>query len=499
MQTLDTLVEVDAYKLDHRRQYPPGTEYVFSNLTARGTRLPDVDRTVFFGLQAFLNHLDEKWGVFFSLSGEEVELLSYHHEKFVQDLLGTTELVDFHHFRELHALGYLPLRIKAFREGSLLPLRVPYLTIENTDPRFFWLTNYLETTLSAELWQLITAATVAWRTRRMLDTRAAKSGVPADAVDYQGHDFSFRGLEGVHAAAASSAGHLLSFKGTDTLPAIRFIQRHYGGGDTGEIIGHSVPATEHSVMTAQGEDGEFDVISRLLDTYPAGVLSLVLDSYDLWRTLTEYLPKFKDTIMSRNGKLVIRPDSGDPEKILLGDLNAPEGSPARKGVVSLLAEEFGSAVNAAGYTELDPHVGIIYGDSITYERADAITAGLVERGFASNTVTLGFGSFTYQYQTRDTFGMAVKATWIQVNGEGRDIFKNPVTDDGTKKSATGRLAVRSMMNGTLYLIEHAGIEQEEHQLLDLVYENGKLMRHQSFTDVRNTLRVATEVYERTKP
>ncbi|TXH10710.1 MAG: nicotinate phosphoribosyltransferase [Spirochaetes bacterium] len=493
-RALDVLLETDAYKLGHLKQYPARTEVVFSNLTARGTRIDGVDRTVFFGLQAVLKQLVAKWDAFFALSGFQLAEVLAEYREFVGELLDVDpRSVDVRHFVHLHGLGYLPIRVKAFREGSLVPLRVPYLTIENTIPLFFWLTNYLETTLSAELWQPITSATIAWRARRLLDERARQSGADLADVDYQGHDFSFRGMEGIHAAAASSAGHLVSFKGTDTLPAIRFVKKFYGS--TG-VVGRSVNATEHSVMTAEGRDGEFAVYERLIDTYPNGVLSIVSDSYDLWNVLTVFLPKLKDKIMARNGKLVIRPDSGDPELIVCGDPSAPEDSPARKGVVNILAEIFGTTTDAAGFKMLDPHIGVIYGDGITYDRADAITANLISQGYTSTTTTLGFGSFTYQMQTRDTFKMAVKATWVRVDGEGRDIFKDPITDDGSKKSATGRLAVRSMMNGTPYLVEHATQDQEDMQLLRTVFEDGQFLNLQDFDDVRYTLKVCEGVYAR---
>jgi nicotinamide phosphoribosyltransferase len=492
MSVLDTLLATDAYKLDHRRQYPQGTEVVFSNLTARGTRIPDVDVTVFFGLQALLAQITERWDEFFSLDGDALDAVLSEYDEFVTALLGTNE-VGTDHFRVLHDIGYLPLRVKAFREGALVPLRVPYFTVENTDPRVFWLTNYLETELSAELWQPITSATLAWRNRTLLDKRAATSGDPG-AVDFQGHDFSCRGMAGIHAAAASSAGHLISFHGTDTLSAVRFVERYYPG-DNGIVAG-SCPATEHSVMCAGGRETEFETFERLLGLYPNGILSIVSDTYDLWQVCTDFLPRLKDRILARDGKLVIRPDSGDPELILCGDPSAPAGSPAHRGVVNLLADEFGTVQNAKGYRDLDPHVGAIYGDSITYERADAITANLMRQGFASTAVVFGYGSYTYQYQTRDTFKMAMKATWVQVDGVGHDILKDPITDDGTKKSATGRLAVRRTMDGVPYLIQHASPDQEDEQELRLVYDNGKLLRQSSFADVRDTLRHETQLYLR---
>lgn len=482
-RALDTLLATDAYKLDHRRQYPKGTEFVYSNLTARGTRLPDVDATVFFGLQAYLRQLQQRWQVFFDLGPDELDAVLTAYEKFVTALLGPND-IGAEHFRQLHPLGYLPLRVKAVKEGALVPLRVPYLTVENTDSRFFWLTNYLETELSAQLWQPITSATLAWRNRTLLDRRAALSG-DEDAVKFQGHEFAYRGMTGTEAAAASGAGHLLSFCGTDTLPAIRYIQQYYPGND-GELIGASVPATEHSVMCAGGQDGELQTFDRLLQLYPAGTLSVVSDTWNLWRVLTEYLPARADEIRSRKGKLVIRPDSGDPELILCGDPNAPAGTPEHQGVVRLLAETFGTVMNDKGYRELDPHVGAIYGDSITYERADAITRNLMDQGFSSTAVVFGFGSYTYQYQTRDTFKMAVKATWVQVDGQGRDILKDPITDDGSKKSATGRLSVRRRDDGRPYLIEHADHECDDE--LQIVFENGQLLRSHTFAEVRANLR-----------
>lgn len=488
-RALDTLLATDAYKLDHRRQYPKGTEFVYSNLTARGSRVPGVNATVFFGLRAWLRDLTERWQVFFDLTTGELEDVLAGYQDFVTALLGPND-IGAEHFRELHALGHLPLRVRAVREGTVVPVRVPYLTVENTDPRFFWLTNYFETELSAELWQPITSATIAWHNRALLDERAAASGEP-EAVKFQGHDFSYRGMAGNRAAAASGAGHLLSFSGSDTLPALRFIERNYPGNGT-ELIGASVPATEHSVMCAGGEDGEMETFERLLGLYPSGILSVVSDTWDLWRVLTEYLPARADEILRRDGKLVIRPDSGDPELILCGDPAAPAGSPQHQGVVKLLAETFGTVLNDKGYRELDPHVGAIYGDSITYERAEAITRNLMSQGFASTAVVFGFGSYTYQYQTRDTFKIAMKATWVQVDGLGRDILKDPVTDDGSKKSATGRLAVQRTAAGRLYLVEHATAAEEADSELELVFEDGTLVRTQSFVDVRNTLTQETQ-------
>ena len=495
---LDILLATDAYKLDHRRQYPAGTEYVYANMTARGSRIDGVDRTVFFGLQAVLDDLHTKWEHFFlGVNGGELDEVLLRYEEFVGNLLGENQ-VGTGHFRELHALGHLPLEIRALPEGTLTPLRVPYLTVVNTDPRFFWLTNYLETVLSAALWQPITSATTAWRARALLDERAERAGEP-EATPFQGHDFSYRGMAGTEAAAASGAGHMLSFTGTDTLPSILYAERHYAGRDNG-LLGASVAATEHSVMMADGQDGEFGTFSRLLDLYPTGILSVVSDTWNLWEVLTDFLPRLREKIVARDGKLVIRPDSGDPVKILCGDPDVEPGDPyfaARsRGVIGLLADTFGTTVNDKGYLVLDPHVGAIYGDSITYDRADAITANLIAQGFSPSIPVFGFGSFGYQYVTRDTFQMAMKTTWTQVSGEERNIIKNPITDNGTKKSATGLLSVRRQMDGTLYLVEKATPEQLAGSELRPVYRNGEFLIRQSFAQVRERLARDSALYRR---
>ncbi|MFZ2238389.1 MAG: nicotinamide phosphoribosyltransferase domain-containing protein, partial [Gordonia amarae] len=292
---LEALLTTDAYKLGHAQQYPPGTDAVFVNFTARASRIAGVDATVFFGLQAALEQLNEAWAPFFGLRSGRLNAVLDEYRRFVRDLIGTDAAVDTEKFEALHAIGYLPLRIRAFREGQIVPIKVPYLTVENTDASAFWLPTYLETVLSASLWQPITTATLAWRMRRMLDAQAARSGDP-EAVPFQAHDFSFRGMAGVEAAAASGAAHLTSLVGTDTLPAISYAQHYYPGSPAGEVIGASCAATEHSVMCAQGRAGEFEVFARLLDAYPSGVLALVSDSYDLWRVLTDYLPRLREPI-----------------------------------------------------------------------------------------------------------------------------------------------------------------------------------------------------------
>ncbi len=481
----------DAYKLDHRRQYPEGTTRVYSNLTPRGSRMAGIDYCVFFGLQAFLKEYVDLWARWFAMP-KSLAIMDYQH--LLDSVLGPNE-VGTDHIAALHSLGYLPLEFRALPEGSIVPLRVPLLTVENTHDEFFWLTNYIETALSSALWLSCTSATTAYALRKMLESRARVSGDEA-FVDWQGHDFSMRGMSSIESGAASGAGHLLSFTGTDTLSALDWINVFYPG-DNG-FIGGSVPATEHSVMCAGSQMGEYATFCRLLDLYPTGTVSVVSDTWDLWHVVAQILPALKDKILARDGKLVIRPDSGDPADILCGtswvdanDKTALETmDPAEKGLIQCLYDIFGGTKNAKGFIELDPHIGAIYGDSITFDRAADITHRLMEKGFASTNVVLGVGSYTYQYKTRDSLQMAMKATWAEVNGEGRDLFKNPITDDGLKKSAKGRLAVLrdSLMQFTL--VEGATAAEEDASLLELVFRDGWFAREQSFADVRAVLRTS---------
>lgn len=488
----------DAYKLDHRRQYPEGTTNVYSNFTARGSRTKGINHTVHFGLQAFIKDiLMEASEKFFAAMEDEV---AEAYTERVNALLGPNA-VGNDHIRALHRKGYWPLRFCAVPEGTLVPIRVPSFTIENTEPEFFWLTNYIETAVSASYWKASTNATIAWNLRRMLDFAANLTSDAPDFVDWQAHDFSFRGLSGMDTAGASGAAHLLSFTGTDTLAAMGWID-HFYGGDNG-FIGGSVPATEHSVMCAGGEETEQATYDRLLELYPVGILSVVSDTWDFWKVMTETLPNLKDKIMSREGKLVVRPDSGDPADIICGTVSVPLPklgehdvvTAEQKGAIEILWDTFGGTINSKGYKELDPHVGLIYGDSITYDRAADIIERLMQKGFASTNVVFGVGSFTYQFNTRDNFSSAMKATSAVINGEQVNLRKDPKTDNGTKKSATGRLAVVALQNGQLILVEKASPAAEAKSLLQPIWENGKFIREQSFADVRATLKESAKTLE----
>lgn len=491
------LTSCDFYKVDHRRQYPEGTEMVYSNFTPRSAHYNVIPAPLFngcvtfFGLQYFIRKfLIEDWNAnFFKRSKTDV-VAAY--KKRLDSSLGT-DSVPVEHIGELHDLGYLPLVIKALPEGTQVPIGVPCLVMYNTDPRFFWITNYLETILSAYLWKAITSATIAKHYRILLETHAKKTGADLGFVDFQAHDFSFRGMSGPDDAALSGAAHLTSFKGTDTILAIDLVEDFYNGSASGELIGASVPATEHSVMCMGTKEAEIETFRRLItELYPKGIVSIVSDTWDFWKVVTEYAAELKTEIMAREGKVVFRPDSGDPVKIICGTgysvgLHRDYRRPSMKGAVECLWDIFGGTINEAGFKVLDDHVSLIYGDSITLERAHLILKGLHVKGFASSNVVFGVGSFTYQHNTRDTFGFAVKATYGIVNGEGREIFKCPATDDGTKKSAKGLLSVE-IVDGKLVLKDQQPHLDMPGDLMIHVFKNSKLLVDQDFSDIRKRIK-----------
>lgn len=490
---INPLNAIDFYKADHRRHYPIGTEYVYANFTPRSSRLakmlPDFDdKVVFFGLQGFIKHfLIETWNEGFFNQPKAQVVAAY--KRRMDSSLGEGA-VPVDHIEALHDLGFLPLQIKAVPEGSRVNIRVPVLTLVNTDPNFFWLTNYIETVLSAELWKSCTTASIAYEYKRLLTQYAEKTGAPLDFIALQGHDFSSRGMSGVYDAAQSGVGHLTNFVGTDSVASIDYAEQYYNA--TG-VIGVSVPATEHSVMCMGTEDNEIETFRRLIcDLYPSGIVSIVSDTWDFWRVITEFTATLKTEILNRKpnamglAKMVLRPDSGDPVKIICGDPDATPDSPAFKGAVQCLWDIFGGTETDQGFKVLHERVGLIYGDSITLDRAQAILTGLSAKGFASCNIVFGIGSYTYNYLTRDTFGFAVKATWGQVNGIGRELFKDPITDSGVKKSAKGLLRVEQTADGFM-LYDQQTAEQEQQGALEVVFKNGKLFRECSLDEIRARL------------
>ncbi len=472
---------IDFYKSGHYKQYPEGTELVYSNSTPRSMKrfpVPNVDGVIFFGLQGVIKTLlIDLWNDnFFAKPVDEVVS---RYARRMDTALGAGA-VGVEHIAALHKLGFLPIHIKALPEGSHVPTRIPCFTLYNTRKEFGWLTNYLETQISAETWKSIVAATIAYEYRKLFLKYAKLTGSPESFTLWQGHDFSFRGLSGIHDAIKTGAAHLTSFLGTDTVPSLDYLEDVYRGGET--FLGGSVAATEHSVMTAGGKATELETYGRLMDLYPSGVLSIVSDTWDYWNVLTVTAPALKEKILARRpdanglGKVVFRPDSGDPADIICGTVEAfgVGITPAEKGSIECLWETFGGTTTPEGFKVLNERVGLIYGDSITYERANDILARLMTKGFASCNIVFGVGSYTYQYVTRDSIGNAMKGTYAEIKGEGRAMSKDPKTDDGTKRSATGLLRVEIDFHGNYTLHENQTWEQEAGGALRTVFVDGQL-------------------------
>jgi len=512
-QFQNPLLMTDGYKTSHHKMYPDGTTLVYSNFTPRNVnRMPiQAKQIVVFGSQYVMKYIQELYeDNFFSqpkdkVCGEAKEYLSSY--------LGTD--YDVTHFEALHDLGFLPIRVKSLPEGTIIEQNVPFLTICNTINEFYWLPNFLETLISSLLWKPLHSASLAYGYKQIF----LKNAIETDKdntfiVNFQGHDFSFRGMQHPESAISSGLGFITSFMGTDTIPVLQ-ASKHYYNTDN---IAFSVPASEHAVITSYGKENEIDGFRRLMKQYPKGILSVVSDSFDLWQVLTKYLPELKEEILARDGKIVIRPDSGDPVDIICGyggfnkEYEESIGNiesinnPVNKGVIELLWDVFGGTINEQGYKVLDPHIGAIYGDAITLDRLEQICLRLREKKFATTNIVLGVGSYSLGYATRDNQGGAVKATYVELEqiaeedmssqggphiGEKfivrREIFKDPITDRGLKKSAKGLLQVYLNEQGVPALKDCCTWEEEKQGLLKTIFENGEFLIETTLTEIREKL------------
>lgn len=480
---INPMLLADFYKVGHVSQYPSDVTQVWSNWTPRTSRVEGQNTVVHFGLQYFIkDYLMRRFNQgFFGRPFDEV-LDSY--RSVVKTCLGV-ENPKTDHIEWLHRLGYLPITIYSIPEGYSTALGVPSLVITNTLPEAYWLPNYFETMLSMVLWKPSTSATTAQRFRKIGKKWALAAGeTDFSFLDWQFHDFSMRGMSGLEDAVISGMGHLTSFNGTDTIPAIIAANEYYAAG----LCGGSVPATEHSVMCAGGKEDEFETFRRLIEeVYPTGIVSIVSDTWDLWKVLTDFIPRLRDSILARNGKIVIRPDSGDPVKIICGDADAPDGSHQRCGTLDLLAKALGTK------DRMICNGGAIYGDSINEERADSILGHCVKAGLSPYNQVFGVGSFTYEYRTRDTYGFAMKATAVTRSGKLVEIFKDPVTDDGGKRSHKGIPAVYRTIestedNPTYFVDQGCKAESLDGCAFEKVYSDGKLLVDVDFSTIRYRVR-----------
>lgn len=485
MESIIPSLICDFYKTSHYNQYPKDTEFLYSTLVPRSNKyLPAVDRVVSINITGFLKkYFVDYFNKFFFERPEDEVVKEY--SDFIKRTLGIDDTGD--HIRKLHKLAYLPIRVKAIPEGRSVPIGVPNLTIENTHKEFAWLTNYLETLLSCSLWQPITSASIARQYRFLGEKYAAKTCDNNGHVSFQFHDFSMRGMSSLESAQISGLGHLIYFDGTDNIPAITYADKYYSGKTAKDWNPTSIPATEHSVMCAniakqqaegKGRDETETYRKLITEIYPSGFVSIVSDTYDFWHNVSVVIPSLKDEIIARNGRVVIRPDSGDPVQIICGIPDSSGSTAEEKGLIQALWETFGGTINEKGYKVLDPHIGAIYGDSITPERSEQIFAGLEAKGFASSNIVLGIGSYTYQYHTRDSLGFAIKATSVTQNGVEYPIQKDPKTDPG-KKSFCGRVKV--VNDKCIDNMSSKGDYSDDE--LEVVFENG-IVSHVDIGTVR---------------
>ena len=465
------LLLADAYKYSHYKLYVPGTTKIYSYLESRGGMF---NETVFYGLQYFLKEYLQG-AAFTKTDVDEAEQVL--NEVFGR--AGVFKRENFDYILQQYG-GKLPVRIKAVPEGTVVPVKNILLSIENTDPKCFWLTNFLETLLM-QVWYPATVATLSREVKKIVQhyyelTSDEKS---FGGIDFALNDFGFRGVSSVESAGLGGSAHLLNFMGSDTVYASKFARYYYNAQKT---YGMSVPATEHSIMTLLGAEGERKVFEHVLDAYPQGLLSCVSDSYNIFNAVENlWGSELKEKVMQRKGTLVIRPDSGDPVKTLLK-------------VFDLLFDKFGFTVNQKGNKVLPDQVRVIQGDGVDYHTIGTIYQQLALHGIAAQNLVLGMGGALLQKVNRDTQKFAIKCAYAEVNGVGVNVMKSPVemNEKGEivssfKTSKSGKLKLIETEEGLRTVSEaETGID-----LLETVFENGNITCQHSFEEIRERASIST--------
>lgn len=465
------LLMTDVYKLGHMRQYKPGTTKVYSYLCARSDKKSK--HALFFGLQPLIK-LFEK-----GVSKEDAEEFFEYFEM----ILGNKPPEDIvNKINSLVELGYIPLKIKAVKEGTYLANKNVLATVVNTHDDFFWVGGFFESYL-LKVWNTVSVATLSNKFKRLAEQYTNETSDSGFLLPFLVHDFGYRGVSSEGTAELSGAAHLVNFAGTDTITAVKFMRNNYGAKG---LIGASVPATEHSVQCSFGPtlEGQKAYVNHNLDLNPTGLMSMVSDGYDYFSMLTDVLasPEIKERILVRDGKYVVRPDSGDPKKILCGDPEAKEGTPENKGTFRILEEIFGATVNSKGFKELNSKIGVIYGDGMYFERYADILETMKSMGYANTNLVIGIGGLLLQQHNRDDLGFAFKATAAKINGEWTELFKDPKTDTG-KRSHKGFMKLVEE-NGEYKTVDQVTEEEENEGALELVFENGKVTREVTLQEIR---------------
>ncbi len=457
------LMLTDSYKITHWKQYPPKTEKVYSYFESRGGKY---DKTLFFGLQYYLKKYLEGE----VLTQEMVEEM----KAFTGRHLGNEKLFNYDGWTWLFQKhkGKLPISIKSVPEGTLVPTGNVLMTIENTDPEFHWLTNYLETML-VQIWYPITVATQSYYMKQTLLKFLEETGDPS-LIDFKLHDFGFRGVSSIETAGIGGAAHLVNFKGTDTIAGINMISKCYDE----DMAGFSIPAAEHSTMVAWGKEGEVKAFENMLDQFPEGLVACVSDSFDIFKACEKsWGTELKDKVLARDGTLVIRPDSGDPVEVV-------------KRVLKILGNKFGFTTNKKGYKLLNPKVRVIQGDGIDSETMERILLAMKYNRWSTDNIAFGSGGALLQKLNRDTQKFAFKCSNVTIDGKERAVYKQPVTSP-MKKSKAGKMKLL-LVNGEYETvsadIKLASLSKEKDEVnkdqLVEVFRDGVLLKDWKFSEIR---------------
>lgn len=460
LHTNNILTMTDSYKVGHHKQYPQGTQTVHSFLESRGGQF---DYTCFFGLQAMMKKYLVGQVVTRDYIDEAREIFAMH---FGDDTLFNQ--AGWEYILENYG-GRLPIEIKAIPEGTIVPTHNALMTVENTDPNLAWLTNYLETLL-CQVWYPTTVATQSREMRKIILHYLELTGDPT-LIDYKLHDFGYRGSTSVESAGIGGAAHLVNFLGTDTMEALLVARRYYNE----TMAGFSIPAAEHSTVTTWGKEFEAEAYANMLSSFPKGLVAVVSDSYDIFKACSEiWGEKLKRQVLEREGCLVVRPDSGDPPTVVVQ-------------VLEILGEKFGYTVNAKGYKVLNPKIRVIQGDGIDIFMLEKILSNMMVHGWSADNVAFGSGGGLLQKVNRDTCKFAFKCSAAQVNGQWRDVMKDPITDPG-KRSKAGRLAL--VLDEGIYktVTEVQAAQMGLNNKLVTVLKNGDLLSDQSFAEIRGRAR-----------
>lgn len=463
----------DSYKVTHWKQYPAGTEIVTSYLESRGGKF---DNTLFYGLQYFIKKY---------LVGKVVTKKKIKKAKKLWDAhLGPGHFNEkgWRHILDKHN-GRLPIFIKAVPEGTVVPTGNVLIQIENTDPEVPWLTNYLETIL-LQVWYPTTVGTLSREIKKIFIDYLKKTTdyLPekiSTIASFMLQDFGFRGVSSVESAGIGGSAHIINFKGSDTAHALVTAQKYY---NTKDILAYSIPASEHSTITSWGEENEVKAFENMLDAYPTGTRACVSDSYNILNACSElWGTQLKDKVLSLNGRLVIRPDSGDPKETL-------------KQVFRILWDKFGGTINSKGFKVLDDHVRVIQGDGVNYESIIEILDMMIEEKFSTENIVFGMGGALLQKVDRDTQKFAFKCCSIRINGVEKDVQKHPLelNEKGKlvksfKTSKKGHLKLILNKKGLYKTVEDS--TNNDGDIMEGVFKNGSILKEYTFEEVRKNAEI----------